>query len=105
MTPNRNRNVIIGGIRICNYLASSGNCVKAGAFRRKPWLPGSLVSSYETGERQPSLAMLVALADIYRVPTDYLLGRRGANPELDLAGLSQQEIEALRVIVEAMRRD
>ena len=34
----------------------------------------SLVSSYETGERQPSLAMLVALADIYRVPTDYLLG-------------------------------
>ena len=65
----------------------------------------SLVSSYETGERKPSLAMLVALADIYRVPTDYLLGRRGANPELDLAGLSQQEIEALRVIVEAMRRD
>lgn len=65
----------------------------------------SLVSSYETDERQPSLAMLVALADIYRVPTDYLLGRRGANPELDLAGLSQQEIEALRVIVEAMRRD
>ena len=65
----------------------------------------SLVSSYATGERQPSLAMLVALADIYRVPTDYLLGRRGANPELDLAGLSQQEIEALRVIVEAMRRD
>ena len=65
----------------------------------------SLASSYETGERQPSLAMLVALADIYRVPTDYLLGRRGANPELDLAGLSQQEIEALRVIVEAMRRD
>ena len=65
----------------------------------------SLVSSYETGERQPSLAMLVALADIYRVPTDYLLGRRGANPEIDLAGLSQQEIEALRVIVEAMRRN
>lgn len=65
----------------------------------------SLVSSYEKGERQPSLAMLVALADIYRVPTDYLLGRRGANPELDLACLSQQEIEALRVIVEAMRRD
>lgn len=65
----------------------------------------SLVSSYETGERQPSLAMLVALADIYRVPTDYLLGRRGANPEIDLAGLNQQEIEALRVIVEAMRRN
>lgn len=65
----------------------------------------SLVFSYETGERQPSLAMLVALADIYRVPTDYLLGRRGANPEIDLAGLSQQEIEALRVIVEAMRRN
>ena len=79
------------------------------AFRRKPWLPGSAVlpplsppMSRASGSR---VWPCWSLADIYRVPTDYLLGRRGANPELDLAGLSQQEIEALRVIVEAMRRD
>lgn len=30
---------------------------------------------YEQGTREPSLAMLVRLADILQVPTDYLLGR------------------------------
>ena len=30
---------------------------------------------YEQGERSPSLDTLVKLADLYEVPTDYLLGR------------------------------
>lgn len=30
---------------------------------------------YEQSERQPSLDMLVKIADILQVPTDYLLGR------------------------------
>lgn len=30
---------------------------------------------YEQGTREPSLEMLVRLADILQVPTDYLLGR------------------------------
>lgn len=33
------------------------------------------VSNYETGKRQPDLAMLIKLADTLEVSTDYLLGR------------------------------
>lgn len=63
----------------------------------------SLVSSYETGERLPSLPMLIALADVYRVSTDYLLGRlREDRDLLDLAGLSDEQREALRVIVKGL---
>ena len=30
---------------------------------------------YEKGDFEPSLATLVAIADLFNVPTDYLLGR------------------------------
>lgn len=30
---------------------------------------------YETGEREPSISILTALADFFNVSTDYLLGR------------------------------
>lgn len=31
--------------------------------------------NYETGERRPNFEILVALADLFEVTTDYLLGR------------------------------
>ena len=34
----------------------------------------SIISNYENGERTPSLEMLVALANLYRCSTDFLLG-------------------------------
>ena len=35
----------------------------------------SIVSGYETGERNPSLENLLALSYLYRCSTDYLLGK------------------------------
>lgn len=63
----------------------------------------SIISSYETGERVPSLQNLVMLADLYHVSIDYLLGRERPQNELDVQGLSKAEIDALRVIVVSMR--
>ncbi len=63
----------------------------------------SIISSYETGERAPSLQNLVMLADLYHVSVDYLLGREHPQSELDVRGLSETEIEALHVIVASMR--
>ena len=37
----------------------------------------SMVSAYENGIRQPSFGVLVQLAQIYHVSTDYLLGVSG----------------------------
>ena len=42
----------------------------------------SLISSYETGERSPSLQNLGELADCFGVTADYLLGRTD-NPEVN----------------------
>lgn len=36
---------------------------------------------YETGEREPSISVLTALADFFNVSTDYLLGRTD-NPNI-----------------------
>ena len=65
----------------------------------------SIISSYETGERTPSVQNLVALADLYHVSLDYLFGRETRNLwELNTSGLSPAQVDALRVIIEAIRR-
>ncbi len=56
------------------------------------------ISAYENGTRQPSYEVLVALADLYRVSTDYLLGRT-CDRYLDLTGLSEREIHVLSELV------
>ena len=46
-------------------------------------------SRYETGLRQPSIEVLLMLADYFGVTVDYLLGRK----ELELSALSAYEQE------------
>ena len=62
----------------------------------------SVVSLYETEMRQPSPDMIVALARLYGVSTDYLL--RGDNCSfVDVSGLSDQEIAAIVNMVGLLR--
>ena len=35
----------------------------------------SILSSYETGRRYPTLVILIRIADVFDVSVDYLLGR------------------------------
>ena len=64
----------------------------------------SLISSYETGERSPSLQNLGELADCFGVTTDYLLGRTPPAPGPDLSGLTEEQRTAVEIIVRGMRR-
>ena len=64
----------------------------------------SLISSYETGERSPSLQNLGELADCFGVTTDYLLGRTPPAPGLDRSGLTEEQRTAVEIIVRGMRR-
>ena len=64
----------------------------------------SLISSYETGERSPSLQNLGELADCFGVTADYLLGRTPPEPGLDLTGLTEEQRAAVEVVVRGMRR-
>lgn len=63
----------------------------------------SVISAYETGLRLPSYDILIHIAKLYNVSTDYLLGLEHKH-EVDLSGLSQEEITALLNLIKAMKR-
>lgn len=61
----------------------------------------SSVSSYENGGRQPSYDILVSLARLYRVSTDYLLGLTDAR-SIDVSGLTERDVNAVCELVSIM---
>ena len=63
----------------------------------------SVISAYETGLRMPSYDILIHIAKIYNVSTDFLLGVERKS-ELDLSGLSDSEITALINLIKAMSK-
>ena len=71
---------------------------------QKLGLTKSVVSAYETGLRLPSYDILINIAKIYNVSTDYLLGLEHKQ-EIDLSGLSQEEIAALLNLIKAMKQN
>lgn len=65
----------------------------------------SIISSYETGERTPSVENLLLLSYLYRCSTDYLLGRETISPKLSIAleGLTPKQVQLLTELIETMR--
>lgn len=62
----------------------------------------SAISSYESGDRYPTLDTLAALARIYHVSTDYLLGLESRR-DIDVTGLSEEEILVVSQMVHILR--
>ena len=62
----------------------------------------SVISAYETGLRLPSYDVLIHIAKLFKVSTDYLLGIENKQ-EIDLSGLSAEEIDALLNLIKAMK--
>lgn len=61
----------------------------------------STVSLWENDSRQPSFSVLVRLANIYGVSTDYLLGC-ASDRTLDLSGLTTAETALVSQLVASM---
>lgn len=70
---------------------------------QKLQLTKSVISAYETGLRLPSYDVLIHISRIFNVSTDYLLGLE-RKQEIDLSGLSQDEVDALLNLIKAMKR-
>ena len=66
-------------------------------------LTKSVISAYENELRLPSYDILIHIAQIFRVSTDYLLGLE-QKQNIDFSGLSQEEIDALLNLIRAMKR-
>lgn len=59
------------------------------------------VSAYENDIRQPSYDVLIRLANLYRVSTDYLLGRTD-DRTIDISGLTADEAAIISSLVASM---
>ena len=59
------------------------------------------VSNWENDYIQPSIEMLIKLAEFFKVSTDYLLGRDdGLN--INVSGLTEKEVAQIRMLVDAL---
>ena len=62
------------------------------------------VSNWENENIQPSSEMLVRLADILRVSTDYLLSREDKT-YIEVSGLSSDEIQHIQFIIDDIKKN
>lgn len=72
-------------------------------FAKKLSVSKQAVSNWENNNIQPSIDMLVKIADFFGVTTDYLLGRSN-DCSLDISGLSKEEVAHLRMIIEDIKK-
>lgn len=63
----------------------------------------SIISFYENGDRFPTPEVIIKLAAVFRVSTDYLLGvERGTY--IDASGLDAKEIKVIRDMIDILRK-
>ena len=65
-------------------------------------LTKSVISAYETSMRYPSYDVLIHIATIFKVSTDYLLGME-KNRSIDISGLSAENERLVYQIVNALK--
>lgn len=65
-------------------------------------LTKSVVSAYETGLRMPSYDVLISIARVFKVSTDFLLGVEKKN-DIDLSGLTDEEVKAIKNLIKSMQ--
>lgn len=62
----------------------------------------SIISFYESGDRFPSLDVLVKIAYIFNTSTDYLLGVK-RDRTIDVSGLTESEISVIISVIEVLK--
>ena len=65
----------------------------------------AVVSYYENQERTPSPDVLIRLADVFNVSTDYLLGRTSTMKTIDISGLNEEEIHLIQMMITLFRKN
>lgn len=62
------------------------------------------ISNYELFERNPAPDILIKLAMIFHVSTDYLLGVGEKRQSLDVTGLSDEDIQTVQTVIDLIRK-
>ena len=71
-------------------------------FGKRIGVSKQCVSNWENGNIQPSIDMLIRLANTFSVSTDYLLGLNDVMT-LDVSGLTNEQIMHIRAIIIDMK--
>lgn len=92
------------GMRLKN-LRKQNNLTQV-ELARKINVTKSVVSAYENDMRLPSFNTLIAIARVFNVTTDFLLGVENTENRqtVDLSGLTDNEISALLNLIKAMKQ-
>ncbi|MDE6374027.1 MAG: helix-turn-helix domain-containing protein [Clostridia bacterium] len=61
------------------------------------------ISNWENDNIQPSVEMLIKLADYFDVSTDYLLGLDGKK-QISVDGLTEQQIAHIALLIQDLRK-
>jgi transcriptional regulator with XRE-family HTH domain len=72
-------------------------------FAQRIGMTASTVSSYEVSERQPSYDVLIKIAKLFNVTTDFLLGYTNADM-MNVTGLLTAQRENIQKIVETYQK-
>lgn len=67
----------------------------------------SIVSGYETGERTPSIDVLLSLSYLFHCSVDYLLGKTNEQPptQVDVSNLNDKQIQAINALIESFTKE
>lgn len=84
------------GIKIKEYRLAHG--INQVEFAKKLSVTKQTVSNWENNNIQPSIDMLVKIADYFNVSTDHLLGREGKNL-IDVSRLTAEQIAHINLII------
>ncbi len=68
------------------------------------WLTKATVSYYEQSLRFPSPEILVKLAGVFHVTTDFLLGMEDKKQTINVDGLTEEDIAFLQNAIELLRK-
>ena len=68
------------------------------------WVSKAAVSNYELYDRCPAPEILIKLARVFHVSTDYLLGLEEKQQTLDIADLTAEDMEMLESLIGLLRR-
>ncbi len=72
-------------------------------FGRRLHVTKQCISNWENGNIQPSIDMLIKIAETFSVNTDYLLGLSN-KCTLDAEGLTNEQILHIRSIIDDLKR-
>lgn len=61
------------------------------------------VSNWENDNVIPSIEMLVKIADVFHVTTDYILGRSDTT-SIDVSGLTNEQISHVSLIIDDLKK-